>query len=413
MRHRAALGAAVLAGAAVGAVATMALLDPPTPITASGAEPGDGTGPVASSDVAPEVSPAAAAGDVLLVWTSGGLPPGFADAVAAIDGVERLTMVRGDETELTASFAATGEAVDVVEPGWHLPLDVLAVEPASFATFVSGDAQEAVAALTPGEALLTETSSRLRGLGVGASLLVAGSELTVTGIIDDLSGAGAELLVSAADAGRVGVTTPRYLLVGHGGQRAELQRSIAALLGGRTVRFRSPVETTWLRHGDAVEPPMVIKAEFGEFAVRDRTGRDVEVDPRWIARWIVTEPVPILGEVTCNRKVIEPLRAAMAELEQASLAHLVDASAFAGCFGARRISRGQPLSRHAWGAAVDLNVGATHGGRSRRRTRASSRRWAATGSPGAAPGWCRTRRTTRHRPAHPERPLRFHGSGAG
>jgi hypothetical protein len=352
--RRAALASAALAGIVVGVVASMALTDPGAPRLASGAEEIHvlTTTTTATTTVPPpEKGPA-----VLLVWTSGGLPPGFADEVRAIEGVEGVTLVRGDETGMTASAAVDGQPVDVTVPGWHIPLDTLAVDPVSFAAFLSGDAAEAVLALRSGQALLTETSARLRRLGRGATIQIADAQLAVAGIIDDLSGAGAEVLVTADDADTIGVTTERYLLVHHSGDREQLQRAIADRLHGRAVRFRSTAETTWLRHGDAVEPAAKLKAAFGEFAIRDRTGRDVEIDPAWIAREIVTESVPILGDVTCNRRVIESLRAAMTELEEANLAHLVDAHDFAGCFAARRTEAGQPLSHHAWGAALDLNV---------------------------------------------------------
>lgn len=355
--RRVTLATVALVGVVAGAATTMALTDPGAPKEASGAESviRSSTTTVTAADAAVATVPADTPA-VLLVWTSGGLPVGFADVVRAVGDVQGITLVRGDETRLSGSSDAEGRPVDHTDPGWYIPLDTLAVDPASFSRFLSGAAADAVRALPPGEALLTETSARLRRLDTGSTIQLTDAQITVAGIIDDLSGAGAELIVSDADAARVGVATERYLLVSYVGDRDVLQRAIAARLDGRAVRFRSPAETTWLRHGDAVEPAAVLKAAFGEFAIRDRSGRDVEIDPVWVAREIVTETVPILGLVTCHRKVIGPLRAAMAELEQANLAHLVDSADFAGCFSARRTDRGQPLSHHAWGAALDLNV---------------------------------------------------------
>lgn len=348
--RRVALTTAALAGAAVGVITTMALTDPSAP------RPAAGDAALVDATTSSTATSLPAGPATLLVWTSGGLPPGFDAAVSGLDGVARLTMVRGDETALTASLDAAGHPVDAPPTGWHVPLDTLAVEPASFSTFLDGAAGALVRSLAPGDALLTRSSADLRRLGPGATLRLRDVELAVTGVVDDVAGAGAELIVTAADAERLGVTTPRYLLVAHAGERAVLQRAISELLGGGAVRFRSPVETTWLRHGDAVEPPLLVKGTYGEFVLRDVAGRDVAIDPAWVARWIVRELVPILGPVTCHRKVFAPLRAAMADLEQAGLAHLVDPADFAGCFAPRRIAPGQPLSHHAWGAAVDLNV---------------------------------------------------------
>lgn len=357
--RRVALVTAALAGAVVGVVVTMTLTDPGAPSSASGDEVGLATTRALADPDPPDATTATTPIEhdrVLLVWTSGGLAAGLADQVRLLDGVARVSLVRGDEIPLTASMDRDGRPVDSVEPGWHIPLDALAVDPVSFSSFLQGDAADLVRSLLPGQVLLTQTSAELRRLTVGATLDLAGERATVAGIIDDVEGAGAELLVTMDDAARVGVTTDRYLLVAHRSDRSALQRAIADLLDGRAVRFRSPAETTWLRHGDAVAPPAMVKATYGEFAMRDQAGRAVEVDPRWIAGWIVTEPVPILGLVTCHRLTIEPLRAAMTDLEAANLAHLVDPADFAGCFAPRRIADDQPLSHHAWGAALDLNV---------------------------------------------------------
>lgn len=345
--RRAVLATAALAGVATGLVVALALPDPARP---DDAPPGAGSPPSSL------LRRPADTHDVLLVWTAGGLPAGLADRMATLDGVERSSIVRGDETTLFASWDADGRLVDRTEPGWHIPLDTLAIDPAAHARFLAPGAAATMRALGPGQVLLTESSAHLRRLGVGARIRLGGNDLTVGGIVDDADGAGAELLVTTADADRLGVTTERYALLAHTGDRNALQRAVADHLGGRAVRFRSPAETLWLRHGDAVDPPLVLKQALGEFAVRDGPGRDVEIDPAWVARSIATVTVPVLGRVTCHRDVLPALDEVMAELEQEGLAHLVDPETYAGCFAARRTAPGQPLSHHAWGAALDLNV---------------------------------------------------------
>lgn len=345
--RRTALGVAAVAGVATGLVVTLALPDPGRPHDT----PPDAAALPPDARRRPPGAP-----DVLLVWTAGGLPAGLAVRAGLLDGVERSTVVRGDETALVASWDADGHVVDQAEPGWHLPLDTLAIDPSGFAAFLPAAPAATVRALAPGQAVLTESSARLRRLGVGARIRLGPHELTIAGIVGDIDGAGAELLVSAADATRLGVTTERYLLLDHAGDRDALQRAVATILAGRAVRFRSPAETLWLRHGDAVDPPLVLKQALGEFVVRDGPGRDVEVDPAWVARSITTGTVPVLGRVRCHRAVLPVLGRVMGELEQAGLAHLVDPATYAGCFVARRTAPGQPLSHHAWGAALDLNV---------------------------------------------------------
>jgi D-alanyl-D-alanine carboxypeptidase len=96
----------------------------------------------------------------------------------------------------------------------------------------------------------------------------------------------------------------------------------------------------------------------------------VRLDPAFVRRRIVTRPVPVLGTVTCHRKMLPALEAAMRELDRRGLARLVDPAEYAGCYAPRRIRPGGALSLHAWGLAVDLNASANpFGGRSRQDRR--------------------------------------------
>jgi D-alanyl-D-alanine carboxypeptidase len=114
-----------------------------------------------------------------------------------------------------------------------------------------------------------------------------------------------------------------------------------------------------------------LKARFGEPAVGLPYGDDwVRLDPAFLRRWIVSRQVPVLGSVTCHRKMLPALRAALRELDRLGLARLVDPGDYAGCYAPRRIRPGGSLSLHAWGLAVDLNASANpFGGRSRQDRR--------------------------------------------
>ncbi|HET7519538.1 MAG TPA: M15 family metallopeptidase, partial [Actinomycetes bacterium] len=54
--------------------------------------------------------------------------------------------------------------------------------------------------------------------------------------------------------------------------------------------------------------------------------------------------------------LLPALAGAMGELRQRDLARLVDPEAYRGCWNPRLTRSGSGVSRHAWGAAVDLNV---------------------------------------------------------
>jgi hypothetical protein len=122
------------------------------------------------------------------------------------------------------------------------------------------------------------------------------------------------------------------------------------------VRLRGPGETPFFRAGDAVLPQAMVKERFGEFAWRKGPADSFVQDPAWQAAHLATARVPVLGRVRCNRALVPALAGAMGELRQRGLARLVDPGAYAGCWNPRLTRGGSGVSRHAWGAAVDLNV---------------------------------------------------------
>jgi len=117
-----------------------------------------------------------------------------------------------------------------------------------------------------------------------------------------------------------------------------------------------------MRHGDAVLPQIFIKTALGEFGYGSRSGSEFSQDPAYIDAYIIEADVPILGAVTCHETVVDMLRGAMTELVDNGLGHLVEPAGFAGCWNPRyiRATTGRPagISRHAWGAALDLNAAA-------------------------------------------------------
>jgi hypothetical protein len=129
----------------------------------------------------------------------------------------------------------------------------------------------------------------------------------------------------------------------------------------------------FLRAADDVVPQALIKARFGEFAIR-RTAGGFAIDPAWVSAHIVTRQVPTLGSITCNRAVVADVDATMRDLRARGLGALIDAGDFhrnGGCFNARLL-RGSTdsISRHAWGVAIDVNVAANPlGARSRQDPR--------------------------------------------
>jgi D-alanyl-D-alanine carboxypeptidase-like protein len=356
-------GAALL-GLVVGAGVTVALQRAPDqarplpePAPAVSAGPGrDG----------PRLPRAAAPADrVLLVWTPGRLPEGLAGRVRRVRGVRAVTVVRGGILGLAGSVDADGRPVDRPRPGTAIPVEAIGFDPATYPALLPDSARAAFAGLRPGEALLGATSARLRRLGPGGRLRVApgaaggrGRWLTVAGVVDDTLVGAAEAALSVAGARTVGIARDRYLLLTYRGGRTavagRLRRALAG--GGVPVRLRGPGETPFFRAGDAVLPQAMVKERFGEFAWRKGPGDGFVQDPAWQAANLATARVPILGRVRCNRALLPALAGAMGELRQRGLSRLVDPEAYAGCWNPRLTRGGGGVSRHAWGAAVDINV---------------------------------------------------------
>lgn len=82
-------------------------------------------------------------------------------------------------------------------------------------------------------------------------------------------------------------------------------------------------------------------------------GGRVQPDPAWVRTHIVTETVPILGKLTCNKYMMPQLKAALAEVQRRGLAHEI--KYHVGCYYPRFIAGSTTLSNHSFGLAIDIN----------------------------------------------------------
>jgi hypothetical protein len=340
------------------AVALVGVLAGAAAMLAAQGSPGARSAEVTTTTVAP-IRPVATVSAptprVLLVWTPGRLPPGIEGRRAADPAVERVTAVRGATVDLVESTDAAGVIVDRAPEGMAFPLDAMAFDPATYPTFLPSSTRAVFTGLGPGQALLGETSARIRRLEPGAALHVAGGRtLTVAGVVPDDTVGAAELVVPLAAAADLGVVAERYALVAYRGERADAERSIrAAFPAGASVRFRGPGEAAYLREGDAVLPQALIKESFGEFADRPAGGGQLSLDEDWQNENLVSTVLPVVGRLRCHRAVLPALRGAIDELVHRNLASLVET--FDGCWNPRLVRNGSDISRHAWGVAVDMN----------------------------------------------------------
>ncbi len=293
---------------------------------------------------------------VLVVRRRGGIPPSWTGRLRRTPGVTAIALTARTQVMLRRSRRsrrAGGRTVDAVPQGYAIPLDALVVQPQAYADILPQAGRE-IRRLRRRTALLSRTSARLRRLGVGDRLSVMGGrELRVAGVVDDELVGFAELVLTGRDAGGGNDATRQLLVATTQPERVErrLPRN-----GAVRIRTLSPTLRTSPR---LVARPLETKARFGEFAVGLPYGSDwIRIEPRWLDRNIMTRSVPILGAVTCNRRLFAPLRRALRRLERRGLSSVVDRADYAGCFAPRRIPGSGALSLHAWGLAIDINAAA-------------------------------------------------------
>ena len=312
---------------------------------------------MSGSPPGPTTAPSDADRRLLVVWVRGELSPSSVAAVRAVPGVADVASVGEGTLWLTGPPSALGAGAG---QGAEIPIDAAAADPAALRR-VLGD-QPWLAALANGDAVLSDTSAALRSSGRGDELQFAGGSTFRIGAIATDKAVGAhEVFLSAAGGTLLGIGGADYLLVrlAHDPDPAATERAVAHAVPaspGHDVRVRSQAQTAYLRQADGVMPPEWTKVYFGEFAATPTPG-GITIDPAWVRQNIVTAAVPILGEVTCNRSLIPPLRAALQAIRDNGDARLVDPAHYGGCF-AERLIRGSTsqISQHAYGAAIDINV---------------------------------------------------------
>jgi hypothetical protein len=332
------------------------------------ADAGSEASPTASSS--PSSSPQPQHGpeiDAYLAWVPGGLPPGYGAKIAALSTVDRVAVVAADNIWMTSSDDKDGNVVDEPPSPYMIPIDAMAIDPGAYARFLPPETRSVVSTLLDGQGILGETSAKLRHLGPGGVMhFLGGASVTIVGVLPDQLVGASELVVTRATGAAIGVDRNRYVLLQpspglHPTDRrlqARLRSLLPPGLAYPVVQVRAPGETRYLRMGDAVLPPALIKRRFGEWAGRPQPGNTgyIDIDPSWVREHIVTVTLPVLGRVSCNKRLIPQLRGAMQALVTDGLASTIHS--FSGCFSSRFIleSASDSISHHAWGVAIDVNA---------------------------------------------------------
>ena len=307
--------------------------------------------------------------DVVSVFNkSNAIQPAVQNAsiTAAVDAGGAWALGRGATVGLR-SVRRGSSAVKAAPANFQFPVSVTALPTTAIAPVMGADVSAVVAA---GQVVMGSSGASLNGAQAGDTLeLVAddGSSkwFTIGLVADDAAVGGAEVVMSPAMAGELGVVIETRIVIWGFTSRGALDAAMAA--SGLSARSDTRIRRSW----DAADPDGTLglvstKRLLGEFAYSVASDDSVTLTGDWAAsylpagRELLVPEIPIRAR--CNLTIRADLVAALTEVAQRGLAGAIDvgnANAYGGCFNARfnRLSAALgSLSRHSWGGALDTNT---------------------------------------------------------
>lgn len=286
--------------------------------------------------------------DMLLVNPDGEVGDDLAARVKAVKGVTEVTKLGIVQVSIENKI-----------------YDVAVVDPASYRRFTkheSADAQDQWDRVAGGELavarvhkdrLPVDDDDYLRlGSGEADPLVHVGAYAPQVPTVD--------FVVNGAWGEELGMTGPNALLVSARGATPQAIAKPIRRITGAGI----PPQNLDVASRLGLDPNVAHSAVFGGtfadavgvYRYSVLGGGRVAPDPAWVSSHIVTEVVPILGSVTCNKFMMPQLKGALRDVVQADLADEIHPDEYAGCYYPRFIAGSTQLSNHAFGLALDLNV---------------------------------------------------------
>jgi hypothetical protein len=246
-------------------------------------------------------------------------------------------------------------------------LKVGEVEPLRFRNVAPGptrDADFVWTSLILGQAVPTFAAAKKLGLAESGELKIGRSRGFKVGAFADNGVPNlVDVLVQGGTQEQLGLGAPNEFVIGAkpGTSIAALERALKKLLpSARLERLVDEEQVPSVTAtAQAATPRGVVSGGFiGTMTFEILKNGFIRPDPAWVQANIVNADVPILGTVTCHRLLVPRLAGALREIDDEGLAHLIDPSQYGGCYVPRFIDRDatKPLSKHAFGLAVDLNT---------------------------------------------------------
>lgn len=305
--------------------------------------------------------PAAAATDpkMFVIWSPRGIPASTQRHLEKVKGVRAATAVLLTTDWLMRSWMPGGRKVDRLPSGYGYPMEVIAVHPGPFSHFVPGRYRDALRSLRHGEVVISRREERLRGEGVGLKLGFRSGRKDVSGVVSDKATGGYEAVLALPEPREWSHSVRFFVVRGTDAiEKSDLRAAVTEVTGDIPLEIRSEKSAGLLRYAPAIKPQVGFKSHFGEFPAQPSDTGPFHIDPAWVSSHIRTESVPILGNVTCHRKLFRQLRGALQELSNKGLAYLIRPDEYAGCYNSRftAVPPGTRVSRHSWGIALDVNT---------------------------------------------------------
>ena len=275
--------------------------------------------------------------------------------------IERLESVDG----VNIVVAATVRKMEISGPEGSETLRVAAVDPLeyrSIAPVATNEAEFVWTSLLSGEAVLTFDAAEDLGIDGGGTIEMDGGRSMEVGAFADNQTPNIADVVVDQDGGQVEGAGDQVLTVGV--QPGTSLDALGTALSGELPdsKFVPLIPPDLMSNPDPLTGAMDDASSgggiIGTMNYKILDDGFIKPEQAWVDSNISTATVSIIGEVTCHRLLIPQLQAALSEIESAGLANELRPGDYGGCYVPRFIDRNPslPLSMHAFGLAVDINV---------------------------------------------------------
>ena len=284
---------------------------------------------------------------------------------AAVESIGARAHAARYATLPMTAYEREGQVLMRQPGGWRVPMGTLVLSE-DHVRETGGPAMAEV--LAAGKVLMGEDSARIRDARVGDVLVLRDSRnrprrFTVGMLVSGSFAGGEDLVMSARDGISMGVTRVSHIdITGFPGYR----RTVDALRRkGFAIGSAFRVRTSWgPRSPDSTLGLAELKRQLGEFAFRPTDSAAIHVQDSWRSTQIDWfhryEAVPLRNN--CHKKVVGALENVFKEIVARGLRDRIDYSVsqrYGGCYVGRYNRLGGNFgspSRHAFGAAIDLNT---------------------------------------------------------